>query len=97
VLARYEHFENVPDDAASWNVSVRGAPKLAATLAEQHDLAILFRDLATLRTDAEVGAVDDWRWEGPAPSWAEWDERLGLGGITQRARRLADRRATAQP
>jgi 5'-3' exonuclease len=97
VLARYEHFENVPDDAGSWTVSVRGAPKLAATLAEQHDLAILFRDLATLRTDAEVGAVDDWRWEGPTPSWAEWDERLGLGGITQRARRLADRRATAQP
>ena len=53
---------------------------------------MLFRDLATLRTDAPVGAVDDWRWRGPTPALEEWAERLGAPGIVERARRLAERR-----
>jgi hypothetical protein len=92
VLARYGHLENVPEDAGAWDVTVRGAPKLAATLAAKRDLANLFRDLATLRTDAPVGAVDDWRWQGPTPALPEWAERLGAPGIIKRARRLAERR-----
>ena len=35
------------------------------------------RMLATLRTDADVGTVDDWDWTGPDPSFADWCERLG--------------------
>jgi len=92
VLARYEHVEGIPGDAGAWDVPVRGAQKLATTLAEQRDLAMLFRGLATLRTDAAVGAVDDWRWRGATPSFPEWAERLGAPGMAQRARRLADRR-----
>ena len=49
---RYEHLDAIPDDAADWDVSVRGAAKLAATLATARDAAELFLDLATLRTDA---------------------------------------------
>jgi 5'-3' exonuclease len=92
VLARYEHLEEIPADASSWDVAVRGAPKLAATLVAERDLALLFRGLATLRTDADVGAVDDWRWRGPTAGLDEWAERLAAPGLVTRARRLADRR-----
>jgi 5'-3' exonuclease len=92
VLARYEHLEEIPADASSWDVAVRGAPKLAATLVAERDLVLLFRGLATLRTDADVGAVDDWRWRGPTAGLDEWAERLAAPGLVTRARRLADRR-----
>src|SRR5256885_2476561 len=49
VLARYRHLEDVPELAISWDITVRGGTALASTLAEQRDLALLFRDLATLR------------------------------------------------
>jgi 5'-3' exonuclease len=94
VLARYEHLEGIPEQASVWDVSVRGAAKLAATLMAQRDLAMLFRDLATLRTDAPVGAVDEWRWREPSPALEEWAERLGAPGIVKRAGRLAGRRET---
>jgi 5'-3' exonuclease len=93
VLARYEHLDQVPEDAGAWDITVRSAPKLAATLAEKRDLALLFRDLATLRLDAPVGEVDDWLWQGPTADFPELAERLGLGGMTQRADRLAARRS----
>jgi 5'-3' exonuclease len=93
VLGRYRHLEGIPGDAAAWEVSVRGAPKLAATLSDERDLAMLFRDLATLRTDAPVGAVDAWRWPGPTDAFPEWADRLRVGGLADRARRLAERRA----
>ena len=92
MLARYEHLEAIPEHAIAWDLNVRGATKLAATLVAQRDLALLFRDLATLRTDAPVGTVDDWRWRGPAPALEEWAERLGAPGIVKRAHRLAERR-----
>jgi len=91
VLARYEHLERIPGEASDWDVDVRGAVKLAATLVAQRDLAILFRELATLRTDAPVGSVDDWRWSGATPALEEWAERLGAPAIVERAGRLADR------
>ena len=51
VLLRYGHLEDIPHDHWRWDVDVRGATKLAATLNEQRELAWLFRDLATLRTE----------------------------------------------
>jgi 5'-3' exonuclease len=92
VLARYEHLEDIPEQASAWNVEVRGAPRLAATLADQRPLADLFKVLATLRTDAAVGTVDDWRWVGPTGDFETWATRLGAPGLTRRAERLAERR-----
>jgi 5'-3' exonuclease len=92
VLARYEHLEKIPEQASGWDVAVRGPTKLAATLAAQRDLAMLFRDLATLRIDAPVGGVDDWRWLGPTPALEQWAQRLDAPGLAERARRLAERR-----
>jgi 5'-3' exonuclease len=89
VLARYEHVDAIPDDAGEWEVTVRGATKLAATLAAERAAAELFLTLATLRTDAPVGAVDDWRWTGPTPQLARWSERLGSPNLVSRAERAA--------
>lgn len=89
VLARYRHLEAIPDRVDDWDVEVRGAARLAATLAGQRQDAELFRTLATLRTDGNVGAVDDWRWSGPTPEFAGWAERLGQPAMVARAEGLA--------
>jgi 5'-3' exonuclease len=72
VLARYEHLEAIPDSSTEWGIPLRGAGPLAATLAAQRDLALLFRDLATLRRDPPViRSVEDVYWKGPSASFAE--------------------------
>ena len=94
VLARYGHLEQIPRQAADWDVPVRGAGRLAATLAAQGDRARLFRTLATLRADAPIGAdVDALRWVGPGPGFAAWSERLGPPSLQDRAAELAESRA----
>ena len=65
LLDRWGHLENIPDDPLTWDAGVRGAAKLNAALRGEFDLALLFRHIATVRTDAEVGSVDEWRWAGP--------------------------------
>jgi 5'-3' exonuclease len=89
VLARYEHIEMIPEHAHDWDVDVRGALKLATALATERDLALLFRLLATLRTDAPVGAVDDWEWHGPTDQFEAWAARLGAPALFERALRCA--------
>jgi 5'-3' exonuclease len=67
VLARFGHLESIPADSRQWgaiNVARPGA--LAYTLEREHDLAFLFRDLATLRSDIPLfDSVDDLQWKGP--------------------------------
>jgi 5'-3' exonuclease len=92
VLDRYEHLEAIPELAKDWDVDVRGAVKLASTLVDQRCDAELFRDLATLRTTADVGTVDDWEWTGPADGFAAWCARLGARGMVERADKLAGQR-----
>jgi 5'-3' exonuclease len=92
VLARYGHIADIPDLAVEWDVDVRGATRLASTLAEHRELAELFRTLATLRTDGRVGSVDDWCWTGPTPEFAAWAERLGQPSLLGRAEKLAANR-----
>lgn len=66
VLARYGHLEHIPADWREWRVNASSAGSLARTLSEQRDRALLFRDLATLRTDLELfDSVDALRWTGP--------------------------------
>ena len=93
VLAHYLHIEAIPPLAKDWRVAVRGAVKLATTLAANRADADLFKLLATLRLDADVGTVDDWRWTGPDAGFEEWGERLGARGIVTRARKLAESRS----
>ena len=94
VLARYEHLERIPERAADWSVSMRGAERLAATLNAQGERARLFRTLATLRADAPIGVdVDGLRWAGPRPTFAAWAERLGTPALHERALALASTRS----
>jgi len=68
VLARFGHLENIPADASQWHVDVANAGSLAATLSRERERALLFRTLATLRTDIPLFEdVEQLRWKGPAP------------------------------
>jgi 5'-3' exonuclease len=90
VLARYCHIEDIPRLGERWAVDVRGARSLANTLAEQRDLALLFRHLATLRIDRSLLTdVEDLRWAGPTPAFAAMCERLSAPGLLDRATGLA--------
>jgi hypothetical protein len=61
-------------------------------LAEQQELALLFRDLATLRADAPVLAdVEDLRWTGPAPALDDMAGAIDGERVLKRARELTPR------
>ena len=93
VLRRYGRVEDIPHAPGQWDVSgVRGAAKLAATLHDQFPDALLFKRLATLETDLDVGTVDDWAWRGPTPELAAWCERLDAPDVARRAEQLATHR-----
>jgi 5'-3' exonuclease len=65
VLAQYAHLEAIPADPLAWTVKVAGAPKLAQTLQRERANALLFRTLATLRTDVALfDDVESLRWNG---------------------------------
>lgn len=90
LLAHYRHLESIPDAAEQWEVSVRGGSKLAGTLAGSRDLAMLFRDLATLRVEPELlGGVDQLAWSGPKPELESLAQRLEAPGLAARAARVA--------
>ncbi len=68
-LNRYGPIESFPQDA----------------LREHRDLALLFKDLATLRADAPLfRTVDELRWRGPTPAFAAYTERLKDARLLQR-------------
>lgn len=65
VLARYGHIEAIPARPRAWDVTVANAGKLAEVLERDRDRALLFRNLATLRTDIELfDDVEALRWNG---------------------------------
>jgi len=65
LLARFHHLDVIPPRESDWDVPVRGAASLAASLREHRGEAILFRQLATLRTDVPITeSLDDLRWQG---------------------------------
>ena len=90
VLARYRHLEDIPADAAAWDVAVRGAAGLAATLRERFEDALLFRDLATLRTTADgvpipQDGAEQLRW--PGADRARWTAFCAEWGLPRLAGR----------
>lgn len=86
VLRVYGHIEAIPDDPADWTVEVRGAARLAANLAPNREAALLYRRLATLRTDVPLTEqADDLAWRGPTGDLAAFAARLGDSRLTERA------------
>ncbi len=90
VLARWTHIEDVPPDAGDWGVSVRGAAKLAATLRDQQEEVLLFKELATLRIDRSLlQRVDDLRWRGPTAAFGAVCAELDAPTLARRAEAVA--------
>jgi len=95
VLAKYEHIDLIPPDWTTWRVNATRPAALAATLVRERDRALLFRDLATLRTDiALFDNVDELRWNGPRPEFPALAARLDAA-ITQPDQRRAPRTKTS--
>ena len=90
VLARFGHIEDIPLDASAWtDLRVRGADKLIATLRDNMEHALLFRDIATVVTAIDVGSVDEWCWTGPTPAFEQVAADLHAGHLYERAKRMA--------
>jgi 5'-3' exonuclease len=77
VLAKFVHLESIPSDAGQWRVNAANASALAGTLSRERERALLFRTLATLRTDiALFDNVDQLRWNGPTAAFDALAARL---------------------
>jgi len=93
VLGHYGFLEQIPHGAADWTVKVRGAARLAETLRNSWEDAVLFRELAVLRTDAvAIDGAEALRWRGPTEEFTAVALRLGAPELAQRAHRLATER-----
>jgi 5'-3' exonuclease len=99
VLARYGHFEDIPERASAWEVPGVGGARaigLAASLREHWDEALLYRDLARLRTEADGVPIrqrdpDELRWDGaPRDAWEAFCEEWGLDRLRNRPHRWLD-------
>jgi 5'-3' exonuclease len=89
VLARFHHIERIPRDPDQWRAGIRNSGVLAQTLFTHMELALLFRTLATLRTDAALFEdIDDIRWRGPSPALPEVAAWLMAPGLVERVARL---------
>ena len=90
VLARYRHLENIPGRADAWDVTVRGAQRLAGALLAHRANAFLFRDLATLRDGVILfDDIEELAWQGPEPRLEDLAEGMGAPGLWRRAQAIA--------
>ena len=65
VLSAWGHLERIPKDPKHWKVAVRGRDALAQSLTFHFQDALLYRTLATLRTDVPLSeSIDDLEWRG---------------------------------
>ncbi|MBV8245191.1 MAG: flap endonuclease [Candidatus Eremiobacteraeota bacterium] len=79
LIARFGRIEDFPPDA----------------LGEHRANALLFKKLATLRTDAELfDDVDELRWRGPTREFAAVCDHLGIADVASRAAKASELRAT---
>ena len=92
VLTRYPHLEDIPASARAWDLSIRSAAVLATSLREHLDLALLFRELATLSDDVPLSeTADDLRWRGvPRVPFEALAEQLAAPQLVGRVHRWAD-------
>jgi 5'-3' exonuclease len=92
LLRAYGHIEQIPRNARTWPGSIRSADTLAATLARDMDLALLYRKLATLIDDVPLTeSLDDLAWKGvPRAAFEAWCDRVGARTLRDRPKRWAD-------
>ena len=95
VLAKFRHIDAIPPSVLDWELDLRGASRLAATLTERRDEAILYRTLAVLKRDSDLGAttstLDDLEWGGvPRGAFLGLCDELGFDTVRERVHRWAD-------
>jgi 5'-3' exonuclease len=87
VLAKFLHLESIPKDCREWHVNAASASALADTLCREWDHALLFRKLATLRTDIRLFEnVDQLKWNRPTSAFDELATRLDAARTNPRSR-----------
>ncbi len=90
VLTRYRHLDKIPLAAGQWDITVRSGAKLAKTLADNLEDALLFRRLATLERDAPTASsVDELRWTGPGDDVEQAAEIFDAPDLVRRTAALA--------
>ena len=78
VLSRYAHLESIPNDPQGWGLSIGRAARLAESLAQGKEAALLYRQLATLREDVPLQEdLADLDWRGAREMLKEICHRLG--------------------
>jgi 5'-3' exonuclease len=85
-FSQYTHLEDIPKDWREWHASIRKAETLSNSLFSSWSDALLFRTLATLRTDVPVfDTVADLLWTGPRPNFAAQCQRMKSPNLLGRA------------
>jgi 5'-3' exonuclease len=89
VLAQFGRLEDIPDDPRKWPAGLRGADRLAQTLAAGRADAMLYRTLTRLRRDVPLAEdLDALEWRGvPEREFAAFCERHGFSELRQRPHR----------
>ena len=83
VLAKFRHIEEIPADYRTWGVNASRPGALSITLEQNRELALLFRDLATLRTNIPVfDSIGQLEWHGPTPAFQAIKERLDSAPVS---------------
>ena len=97
VIGSYKHLEAIPLNPERWKVQPRNADRLATTLRANFKLALLFRDLATLRTtEPKLTSPDQLCWRKPLASFPRTCERLEDAQLKDRVHNLAASRSHSQ-
>lgn len=91
LLRVHVHIEDIPLDSGSWPPDIRGADRLAATLAQQMSDALLYRKLATLIDDVPLPErLEDLAWRGvPRGAFLAWCDRMSVTDLKDRPTRWA--------
>jgi 5'-3' exonuclease len=91
VLARWEHLDLIPESVLDWDLPLRGASTLSATLRQYLPEALLYRRLAMLNRDAPIeGSLDDLEWRGaPRDAFISLCDELGFERLRERVDRWA--------
>ena len=88
VLNRHGHLKTLPVDDSTWKPDIAGGASLARNLRESWKDALVFLELATLRTDATLfESVESLEWKGPRPAAIRIADRIGASGLLERAQR----------
>ena len=85
VLSKYKHIESIPNDPNQLGLGLGRATTLVENLQKNFDDALLFRELATLRTDVPLKeTLADLKWQGAYPRLKKFCHELGDERIPER-------------